>query len=74
MEEKVDVFIKDEGDFATIGFQSEKAKKAMYADNVLSKLFYTIGEGSIPKVDFPMSGIKHIIKYLEGNGLTYEEC
>ena len=26
----VDVFLKDEGEFVTIGFQTEKAKKIMY--------------------------------------------
>jgi len=70
----VDVFLKDEGNFVTIGFQTEKAQKALHNDNVLSKLSYTIVQGSIPKVDFPLEGIKYVKKYLTENGLTYEEC
>jgi hypothetical protein len=71
---QIDIFLKDEGDFVTIGFQTEKAKKIMYNDNVLSKLSYTIVQGSIPKVDFPVDGIKYVKKFLDENGLTYEEC
>jgi hypothetical protein len=70
----VDVFLKDEGNFVTIGFQTEKARKALSSDNVLSKLSYTIVQGSIPKVDFPLDGIKYIKKYLTANDLTFEEC
>jgi hypothetical protein len=80
METTVDVFLKDEGDFVTIGFQTERAKIVLYNDNVLSKLYYKI-EGSIyskgssiPKVDFPMEAIKYIKNFLEANELTYEEC
>jgi hypothetical protein len=70
----VDVFLKDEGNFVTIGFQSKRAQEILHNDNVLSKLSYTIVQGSIPKVDFPLEGIKYVKKYLTENGLTYEEC
>jgi hypothetical protein len=70
----VDVFLKDEGDFVTIGFQTERACTVLKNDNVLSKLSYTIVQGSIPKVDFPVDGIKYVKKFLDENGLTYEEC
>ncbi len=69
-----DITLKDEGDFVTIGFESEKARTVLKNDNVLSKLSYTIVQGSIPKVDFPVDGIKYVKKFLDENGLTYEEC
>jgi hypothetical protein len=69
-----DVFLKDEGDFVTIGFETEQARKVLYADNVLNRLYYTIVHGGLPKVDFPIEGIKYIKKFLNANGLTYVEC
>jgi hypothetical protein len=74
METTVDVFLKDEGEFVTIGFETERARTVLYKDNVLSKLSYTIVQGSIPKVDFPVDGIKYVKKFLDDNNLTYEEC
>ena len=38
----IDVFLKDEGDFVTIGFQTEKARTVLYNDGVLKKLYYCI--------------------------------
>ena len=69
-----DVFLKDEGEFVTIGFETEKARKVLYNDNVLKKLYYTIVQGSTPKVDFPVSGIPYVEKFLTENDLTFEEC
>jgi len=68
----IDVFLKDEGEFVTIGFQTEKAKTVLKNDNVLSKLSYTIID--LPKIDFPISGLEMIKKYLTTNDLTFEEC
>ena len=79
----VDVWLKDEGDFVTIGFQTEKAQKVLYNDDVLKKLYYCITEdkmtvnnlkGNLPKVDFPLEGIRYVKKFLTENGLTFEEC
>lgn len=80
----IDVFLKDEGDFVTIGFQTEKARTVLYNDDVLKKLYYcisdgdkmTIGnvQGNVPKVDFPLEGIRYVKKFLIENGLIYEEC
>jgi hypothetical protein len=69
-----DIFLKDEGEFVTIGFQTEKAKAVLKNDNVLSKLQYSIGEGILPKIDFPISGLEMIKKFLKANDLTFEEC
>jgi hypothetical protein len=69
-----DVFIKDEGDFITIGFQSEKSQKLMYADETLNKLYYVIHNGEVPKVDLPMASIDNVKSYLDKNDLTFEEC
>ena len=83
METTVDVFLKDEGEFVTIGFQTEKAQKVLYNDGVLKKLYYCITEdnmtvhnlkGKLPKVDFPTEGLIYVKKFLITNGLTYEEC
>jgi hypothetical protein len=71
---EVDVFLKDEGNFVTIGFQTEKAKKALAKDAVLNRLQYSFGDGSLPKVDFPMRGIKSVKFFLNANDLTFEEC
>lgn len=71
---ETDVFLKDEGDFVTIGFESEKAQKIMRNDNVLNKLSYTIGDGKLPKVDFPMCAIQYIRNFLIANNLAYIEC
>ena len=70
----VDVFLKDEGNFVTIGFQTEKAKTVLYNDNVLEALRYSYGKGNVLKVDFPMEAIEYIKKFLDANELTYEEC
>ena len=79
----VDVYLKDEGDFVTIGFQTKKAQEILSNDNVLKKLYYCITEdklnitnvqGNVPKVDFPIDGIIYIKKFLDVNNLTYEEC
>ena len=72
--ETTDVFLKDEGDFITIGFQTEKAQKLMYADETLNKLYYVIGNNEIPKVDLPMASIENVKSYLLKNDLTFEEC
>ena len=69
-----DVFLKDEGDFVAIGFETEKAKTVLKNDNVLNKLQYSFGQGSSPKVNFPMEAIESIKKFLNANGLTFEEC
>jgi hypothetical protein len=71
---ETDVFLKDEGEFVTIGFESEKAQKVMRNDNMLNKLSYTIGDGKLPKVDFPMCAIQYIRNFLIANNLAYVEC
>src|ERR1035437_5232594 len=58
-----DIFLKDEGEFVTIGFQTEKAKSVLKNDNVLNKLQYSIGESTLPKIDFPISGIQYVKKF-----------
>ena len=79
----IDVFLKDEGEFVTIGFQTEKAQKVLYNDDVLKKFYYVITDdnmkvnnlkGKLPKVDFPVEGLRYIKKFLTENGLTFEEC
>jgi hypothetical protein len=69
-----DVFLKDEGDFVTIGFETEKAKKVLKNDEALNSLHYSFGDDSIPKVDFPMDVIEIVKKFLKANDLTFEEC
>ena len=69
----VDVFLKDEGEFVTISFQTERAKTVLYNDNVLEALRYSYGKCNVLKVDFPMEAIEYIKKFLDANELTYEE-
>jgi hypothetical protein len=69
-----DVFLKDEGEFVTIGFETEKAKEILKKDNVLNPLSYSLCNGSILKVDFPMVAINTIREFLEANDLTFEDC
>jgi hypothetical protein len=69
-----DVFLKDEGDFITIGFQTQKAQKLMYADETLNRLYYVRNNNEVPKVDMPMASIDNVKTYLIKNDLTFEEC
>lgn len=65
-----DVFLKDEGDFFTIGFQSEKAKKV--APNMLpSEWLY--GK-DLPKADIANGSKPYTIEVLGMYHLTWEEC
>ena len=65
-----DIFIKDEGEFITVGFQTEKAKLALANDETLSTLTY--GDG-LPKIDFDVQVQPAIESWCEENELTFEE-
>jgi hypothetical protein len=69
--EKKDCFLKDEGDFFTLGFQSEKAKKIL-SDNInLNKLSYSI-ENNLPKINISIELLDDIIAFLNNSELTYD--
>jgi hypothetical protein len=69
--EKKDCFLKDEGDFFTLGFQSEKAKKIL-SDNInLNKLSYSI-ENNLPKINISIELLDDIIVFLNNSELTYD--
>jgi hypothetical protein len=70
MEEK-DCFVKDEGDFFTLGFQSEKAKQVLSNNADLKELSYSIG-GNVQKVDLPVELLKDTFVFLVENHLTYD--
>lgn len=72
--ETTDVILKDEGDFMTIVFLTEKAQKLMYADEILNKLHYVLDHYEVPKVDMPIESIENVKSYLIVNDLTFEEC
>lgn len=64
-----DVFIKDEGDFVTVGFQTEKAKQVLKKEKSVT----TYGD-ELPKVDILNEFITTIKIWCNFNKLTYEEC
>jgi len=70
---KIDVFIKDEGDFITIGFNSFKAQSVIlnerneYIKNVLYG-------NKIKKIDLDIKSKHAIITYLVSHHLSWEEC
>lgn len=66
-----DIFIKDEGDFITVGFQSDKAKEVLSTDKELSKITYG---NELPKIDLDSKGICEVKLWCGENQLTYEEC
>jgi hypothetical protein len=70
MEEK-DCFVKDEGDFFTLGFQSEKAKKVLSENKDMTELAYSF-TGNVQKVDLPIELLKDTFVFLVENHLTYD--
>lgn len=65
-----DVFIKDEGDFVTIGFQTEKAKQVLKKEKNMTNVY---GD-ELPKLDILNEFIITIKIWCNFNKLTYEEC
>ncbi|MFA5366648.1 MAG: hypothetical protein WC333_02090 [Dehalococcoidia bacterium] len=70
MNDTKDVFIKDEGDFVTLGFQTEKGK---IAARELFPANWIYGE-NVLKVDVSIKDQKAFTKVLEIKELTWEEC
>lgn len=70
-----DVLIKNEGDYFTIGFQSEKAKNILKKYDQLKKLINDddLIDGKIPKIDLLIDVKPAIISWCKDVGLTYEE-
>jgi hypothetical protein len=66
-----DVFLKDEGDFFTLGFQTEKAKKVLSENKDMAELAYSIA-GNVQKVDLPVELLKDTFVFLVENHLTYD--
>jgi hypothetical protein len=66
-----DVYIKDEGDFYTAVFQSEKAKKVL---NKQPKVVINETYGNeVPKLDVPLESKNSIITWCASHNLTVEE-
>jgi hypothetical protein len=75
MEEQKDVYIKDEGEFATICFQSDKAKKLVKNDaNVKDHLRIgnAIGGGESVKLDVDIQSVPDLEIWLVSNDLSWE--
>ena len=66
-----DVFLKDEGDFFTVGFQSDDAKKIVKNEEDAFKELY--GEDLL-KLDVPNVSKPMIISWLISHNLSWEEC
>lgn len=65
-----DVFLKDEGDFFTIGFQTDKAKDVINSDYELSEALY--GD-DLPKVDIANESKPMIISWCVSHDLSWVE-
>jgi hypothetical protein len=70
MIDKKDVFIKDEGDFVTLGFQTEKGK---IAARELFPADWIYGN-DVLKVDVSMKNEAAFIKVLKLKKLAWEKC
>lgn len=71
MEEK-DCYLKDEGDFFTLIFQSEKALKVLSENKDLSEMTYSFGTGTCLKVDLPMELLSDTLILLNDNQLSFD--
>lgn len=75
MAEQKDVYIKDEGEFATVCFQSDRAKSIVRADyNVISHLNITKqpdGSESV-KLDIDVQSVPDIEIWLTSHDLSWE--
>jgi len=73
--EKKDIFLKDEGDFITVGFQTEKAKKIIEKEKKNNDLLaHTLYGEDLPKMDIAVESQNIIIEWLISWGLSWEEC
>ncbi len=70
-----DVFFKDEGDFFTIGFQSEKAKNHFEEELYKNGDIFEGQHGSkeLPKLDIPMKDYETMKAYYNAIGMTIDE-
>lgn len=66
-----DVYLKDEGDFLTVVFQSNKAKEAIkkQPQEVINETY----GNDLPKLDVDLSAKKSIITWCTSHNLTTEE-
>ena len=71
-----DIFIKDEGDFVTVGFQSEKAKDAFIVEQHKNGDVFQTQHGSeeLPKLDVAIEQQAVVEQWCEDNNLTFEYC
>ena len=67
-----DVFIKDEGDFFTLGFQSEKAKEVL--SNQSEQIRSQVYGDELPKIDFEYISENSLIAWCASHGLSIEKC
>jgi hypothetical protein len=66
-----DVYLKDEGDFITVVFQSDKAKKAVKKQP--QRVIDNIYGNDLPKLDVDLTAKKSIIAWCASHELTIEE-
>jgi hypothetical protein len=75
MEEQKDVYIKDEGEFATICFQSNRAKSIIKSDYDVVKhlnIGKNIDGSESVKLDLNVQSIPNIESWLITNDLSWE--
>lgn len=74
---KKDVFIKDEGDFITVIFESEAAHKALDQQPDEVKKHVTTGKGidgsKVSKLDIMLESLIHIQAWLVSHNLSWEQ-
>jgi hypothetical protein len=77
MATKADVFIKDEGDFVTVGFNSELSQKILKKEKaeVLKRVVWgtNIDEKPIAKLDIHRESVPMILAWLVSHNLSWEQ-
>lgn len=68
-----DAFIKDEGDFITVGFVSDKAKAYLALQPIEVKEHLYGSLDGVRKLDLDISQLSMIQTFLVSCGLTWEE-
>lgn len=67
-----DVFIKDDGDIITVGFQSLKSKKVI--ENEKKEIKNSLYGNELPKLDLMKHSKQLVYTWLISHGLSWEEC
>lgn len=66
-----DIYLKDEGEFITVVFQTERAKKALKTES--NEVLNATYGNDLPKLDIPLESKNDIIKWCVTHSLTMEE-